>query len=69
VAEASKWRHWKWRCQGWAEGAHCEFRRVQLGRTPLITAVFWGFGAVVHELMAAGADVNAADKVAHRPSL
>ncbi len=37
--------------------------RAQLGRTPLIEAAFWGFGAVVQELMNANADVNAADKV------
>ncbi len=34
-----------------------------MGRTPLITMGYWGFEAVLHELLAAGADVNAADKV------
>ena len=37
-----------------------------MGRTPLITAAGWGVEALLRELLAAGADVNAADEVPAR---
>jgi hypothetical protein len=38
---------------------------VQLGRTSLMIAGHLGCESVLHELLAAGADVNVADKVLH----
>ncbi len=35
----------------------------QISRTPLLQASMWGYGAVVHALIEARADVNAAAKV------
>ena len=52
-----------------AAGADLEQRegvdlsRSQTGRTSLVAAAYWGYAAVVTELVAARADVNAADNV------
>ncbi len=40
--------------------------RAQDGRTPLMNMGYWGIEAVLRELLAARADVNAADKVSAR---
>ena len=38
---------------------------LQLGATPLLIALYLGYDKVVEVLIAAGADVNLADKVSY----